>query len=856
MIRLLGHTLKWLLMLGTLAGLVVWLWPMAQTTWLLFDPQGQQNIDPRLAEAAAEAVYVLEKQRWLEFPIVTQGDYLKVVSNANLPAAAAQAGSPETFWIYAIDYQVLDKTGRVLKEGTYHLRTMMSWRQPDGAPFPLTPAFYLNRLSLPASGRVMTIPVRETPGAARLRLRLAQRDAAIDEVVARVYAQEHLLDATRDYRWQRVSRRLRERLARASVYGADLLSLTEQTQLLRQIWSPTAPLGVEGRAYRSQKMYVMFEVEAEPRRLPVLPAGLYVDPNLRGTLAIPEPGGVVELELLDVAPLMAEAGIPSTSPFTRGGDKMTADLSSQKGDGETGRMPATLRLVWYGSLPSQRAEYAISMNGATTRWTGALMPGLVEVIASQPVVVRAALRQETGQAIDLVQEPVYLRLYEVGAGQALEFDIEHVGAQPTFWRVSLRQALPAVADPAIARYELVDEHSVVVRQGALPVPALLSRYDWRVSSSAFFDRISEPASYAFVLPVKVVKARLRAETPLLVAAYTRPPDLPRSVRAPEDYRPDLPGTGSQPFWFPVLPVDAQTLLQEARSGLIVVQSRPPVINPDILAGRYDWQDYTPKGPWRGRYLLNPRDPGTPLRVQALDSVFRPVSAGVPTTLHFQGQPGRSTVDPTLIVLRESAAPSAVRVAVDGVIIHSSVIAVRRASIWLPPLPVGTHTLTVTASQPGRWLISNAGADENSVIRRLAYLLDQQPLEFIYAKTTAGEETLTGVLQGPFAVTERSRLRVRVEIDHAALLGPANRLTAREWRYDLRPDPRQAIPVLDTPNEQVGLGQRFFLPLGDDLPPGSYRIRLQLEQGRGYLSLYRVIPGLPALFELFREETLP
>ncbi|MCB1778317.1 MAG: hypothetical protein KDI50_12860, partial [Candidatus Competibacteraceae bacterium] len=621
----------------------------------------------------------------------------------------------------------------------------------------------------------------------------------IEKMVVRVYAQEHLFDATRDYRWQRVSRRLREQLGRASVYGADLLTLAEQTQLLRQIWSPTAPLGVEGRAYQSRKMYVTFEAEAEPHRWPVLPAGLYVDPNLHGTLAIPEPGGMVELELLDVASPLAKAGISLNPPLAQGGDAMMPNSPVPKGDGQAGGTSATLRLLWYGALPSQRAEYVVPMHGATTRWSGALMPGLVEIMASQPVVVRAALRQKTGPAFNLVQDPVYLRLYEVGAGQALAFDIAHVGAQPTFWRVDLRQALPTVADPAMVRYELVDEQGDVVRQGVLPVPALRSRYDWRVSSSLFPEWVSEPAHYAFVLPAKVVKVRLRAETPLLVAAYTRPPDLPRSVRAPEDYQPDRPGAGRQPFWFPVLPVDAPTLLQEARSALIVVQSRPPEIDPDILAGRYDWQDYTPEGPWRGRYLLNPRDPETPLRVQALGSVFRPVSAGVPTALHFQGPPGRSTVEPILLVLRKSAAPSAVRVAVDGVIVHSSVIAVHRASIRLPPLPVGRHTLTVTAAQPGRWLISNAGADENSVIRRLAYLLDEQPLEFVYAKTTAGEETLTGVLQGPFGATERRRLRVRIGIDHAALLGPARRLTAREWRYDLRPDLRQAIPVLDTPH---------------------------------------------------------
>ena len=68
------------------------------------------------------------------------------------------------------------------------------------------------------------------------------------------------------------------------------------------------------------------------------------------------------------------------------------------------------------------------------------------------------------------------------------------------------------------------------------------------------------------------------------------------------------------------------------------------------------------------------------------------------------------------------------------------------------------------------------------------------------------------------------------------------------------DRRDTVPVLDTPTEQVGVGQRFFLPLGDDAPPGNYRIRFWLEEGGGYLTLYRVIAGLPAVLELFGEET--
>ena len=845
MIRLLGQTLRGLVALAILTALVWWLWPLAQTAWRLFDPHGRQDADPRLAEAVAEAVYVLEESRWLEFPLAAQGDYIKVVTNASLPPALAQSRPPETFWDYALDYQVLDRAGHVLKAETYHQRTLMSWYKPEGAQQPLTPAFYLNQRSLPANGRVIAINVRETPGAVRLRLRLASRAAAIDEVVARVYAQGYLFDTAQDYRWQRVSRRLRDRLARASVYGPELLSLTEQTQLLRQIWNPVAPLGVEGDAYHSRKMYVVFEAEAEPYRLPVLPAGLYAGPDLHGMIAIPEPGGMVDLEFLDVAPLLAQAEISPGS-------------SLSKEDGGTKEMSRStaIRLRWYGRQPSQRAEYSVALTGPAMRWPGAFEPGLVEIIASQPVVVRAVLRQASGQPFELIHEPVYLRLYRMSLEQALEFNIAHVGSQPAFWRVDLRRARPDAEATASARYALLDKHGTVLRQGTLPVSALPSHYDWLVSPDVFFDRISEPASYAFVLPAHVAKVRLQAETPLLAAAYTRPPDLPRFVQVPEDYQPALPGARGQPFWFPVLPAGAPALLQNGRSMLMVVQSRPPETDLDILAGHYDWQDYLPEGAWRARYLLSPRDPATPLRVQALDNVFRPVSAGVPAVLHFQDQLGRSTVQPALLALRESAAPCAFQVAVDGITVYSGVLAVRRASIRLPPVPAGTHTLTVTASRPSRWLISNTGANGDSVIRRLASILDRQPLEFIYPKTTAGEEILTGVLHMPLGAAERSRVRVTVEIAHTALLGPASRLTAREWRYDLLPDQSQVIPVLDTPNEQVGGGQRFFLPLGDDLAPGLYRIRLQLERGSGYLSLYRVIPGLPVLSELFREETQP
>ncbi|MCU7855243.1 MAG: hydroxyisourate hydrolase, partial [Candidatus Thiodiazotropha sp. (ex Lucinoma borealis)] len=71
---------------------------------------------------------------------------------------------------------------------------------------------------------------------------------------------------------------------------------------------------------------------------------------------------------------------------------------------------------------------------------------------------------------------------------------------------------------------------------------------------------------------------------------------------------------------------------------------------------------------------------------------------------------------------------------------------------------------------------------------------------------------------------------------------------REWSfterfYDLRIPDEQKVPVLGTKSQQADGGARFFLPLGEDLAPGRYRIRIQPEQGiNGYLSLYQLRPG--------------
>ena len=832
MIRFLGHLLRRLLLLGLLVWVAAMVWPMAESAWQRFDPRGEAAADlARLANAAPNTVYVLDQERWVEFPIPSQGNLLKVVSNANLDSQSV--AQTDTDWSYALRYQLADGLGRVLKDAVYHHRTAVSWYRPPGAKQPLTAAFYPAGQPVPADGRLLMINFGETAGAMRLRLRLASRAVGINSVVVRVYAREHLFEPPDAHRWQRTIRRQQEALAQASVYGLELLRESEQVNLLRLRWNPVGPLGIEGRDYHSQRLYSALDVEAEPLRAPIPPAGLYVDRDLHGTLPIPEPAERITLEFLEPA---------QTPPAT--GSKGTAIAAT-----------AEVELLWQGPRPTQRATYRVPLSGSSsTLWSEKLGGGLLEVVAPRPLIVKATRHQAGGEALDLLPEPLYLRLYRLEPDQPLEFAITHVGGQPTFWRVDLRLATPDPAPTATVRYEFLDARGGVLRQGTLALTGVASLYDSLIGGNTPIERVSEAASYGFALPATVVRVRLTAASPVLANAYTRPPDLRRNVRVPEDYQPaDRAKARGQPVWFPVLPLAAQAWMLEGRTALLSLQTRPPQRDPEVLAGRYDWQDYYPNGDWRGRYLLNPRDPQAPLREEALGAVFQPLAAGVPVRVDLRGPPGRLMVDASLLVLRDSDQPDPVRISVDGQPVYAGVLTLRRGELRLPPLPVGPRTIRVETAQPARWFINYTAGPAGSLVRRLAYRLDQQALEFVYAKTSAGVEVLSGVLQRPAGDNRRARLRVTVEMPGSAILGPFSHPTVREWLYDIQFDTDSPVPVLGTPSEQVGLGQRFFLPLGDDVPPGNYRVRIWLEESSGYLALYRVVPGLPVVLELFSEK---
>ncbi|MCK7505018.1 MAG: hypothetical protein MZV70_13675 [Desulfobacterales bacterium] len=178
-------------------------------------------------------------------------------------------------------------------------------------------------------------------------------------------------------------------------------------------------------------------------------------------------------------------------------------------------------------------------------------------------------------------------------------------------------------------------------------------------------RTSEPVSYYFSLPVSVKRMRLASRGPVLAAGYNRPPGLVRELTVPDDYYVPYLRDERQPSWFPLKPDGHERLYGENRTVLLTVQFRPPADVPDLLHGRYQWEDFHPQGRWLARPILTEwEDPGF-FRPEVSPSLYRPVRPGAELTLDFATLPGLRTVSPKIVYTRKEPQPASLRTFIDG-----------------------------------------------------------------------------------------------------------------------------------------------------------------------------------------------
>ena len=349
------------------------------------------------------------------------------------------------------------------------------------------------------------------------------------------------------------------------------------------------------------------------------------------------------------------------------------------------------------------------------------------------------------------------------------------------------------------------------------------------------------------------EVRLDSAAPVSVAAYTRPPTLEHLTRVPEDYRDSVDAEERQPIWFALRPAVHDQLLADGRALSLIVQRRPPEDDPLLRQGEFLWEDFHPVGDWVGRYLLTPLEEGAPRREEALAATFVPVPSGQSVDLAFAA-PFGLVPEPRLVFLRETAAPVPFTLHVDGLLHAGGHLVGRRGEIPLPPLEAGRHRVVFEAASAGRFFISHVQGGGPAYLKRLVNRLPAAgEMAFDFERRSADEETLSVRLYAPAGPGARRELRAWLEPLPLKTAGPFTSWTLGSRRFSVDPAGGEAVAVLGTSGEWVDQGQLLFLPLGEDLPPGRYRLHLRLaDPGEAYLSLSRLTPGRFAQRLLRRE----
>ena len=810
--RIVGRSVFALLILLTIYGVYQTSWQFP--AWLT----GSFVSDTLIEKARPTTVYLLDKKQWTEFIITTQGERLKLLSHAGITKSAKNEHNK--VWTYALEYQLIDDSGEIIEHRTYHHRAKLVLYQDDLTDHTLRHRyFYLEDDITPINAATFTINTSKSIAPLRLRLRLVEAMEDIIDVGVRVYQPDPIPQDRMGVTWTRLSHPQRERLARGMIYEPEQLREHEIQGLLLNRFAPLGPQGVRDIDYQDRTLYILtLEDESwqEFQADSIRPNGIYTDDWIRGIITTPEQGARAKIQFiaLDRIPARNEKII----------------------------------LRWYGRNLYQHQEEILSVDHPEFTLERHYQGGMVEIITEHPFVIQAENAQQDDPDAFYAGR-FHLRSF-TSEQTNLEYHIDHLNNYATPFRVDLRilepdHSLQGTHTAQYVHYEFADQTGKTLRKGQLAVNTDWSHYDHH-SHDQDHNRISEAARYYFALPKNVHSVRFFSDAPVYVNTYTRPADLPRKLYLPEHRYPNTQRDSVHPAWFLLRPTHVNKRIAADQSTVLVIQSRPPKRNPALLAGQYRLHNLYPQGDWLSRYIIQPRETGAVVRDTGRASVFRTLSTNQSQQLNIKSAPGVPSVAPRLIYIRDNANSANFSIKLDSTVILNAEIVNKVGELTLPRLKTGVHSLTLESPEDIQWLINYSGSGEKSFLKRMVYRLPSQGLTFEYHKQL-DEVVLSAQLFLSASQDERARLAVFIEDATRSKTfrspGPYHHWTFLHYIHDVKPDQANLLTVLHARGEQVGDGQRFFIPLGSDLPNGKYLIHFHpLADFESYLSLYQLELG--------------
>ena len=812
--KLIGRIILLLLILSVFG--IALFWVLQRQALDIQDVPGGDTSDLKRSVA-----YELTKDQWVSFPLpATTG--IRVL---NTPLVdPGMMDETDARWGYALEYELLGQGGKELRRWIYHYRTGITRYIDPETGLSRQRAFVDDMMAVPIGSRSTELQAGDLQDGKVLRVRIHTGNPNFSGILVRSYLRERQAEYKLGYLWDRMDENAKARFAGVSVYGFEYLREGEKENLLRWRWRPIGPAGVYEVDFIQRIIYTHTEDLAELIDDSVLPEGIYVDSNTRGVLPIPPGPWDLSLQVIPV-----------------------------KND-ENSSLKDSVNVHWQGRDPGQQWYTEIPVNGDKEFQRKNVEAGMVEFTADRPLVVRAYISKD-GQRLPLFVSPSRLRTYLSAGMKPVDYTIEHTPGMLTPVRVDLRRLWTgdAISTRSGVHYQMLDSQGKLIEEGDISLDTFPSSYD-RVSAKEQQLKVSEPMQFYFQIDNDVAILKFMSIDPVSVAVFTRPADLRRYVRAPEDYENIEWDPEKRPAWFYLRAQDHEQRIMNQGIVDLLLQTRPRDIDLDLAAGRYQWIDYEPKGHHYARQLLVPRSSSLKVPQGSRAGVYSPLPANRNVTRTFTAHSGRTRLSATLIYVGDSVDKAAVEVYLDGYKVTETMLFSSRAEIRLPEMTTGRHTLKIITRAKGNWLINYGEAGAGAQLIRRAWGINTRPLQFIYRKETHDDETLTGTLY----CKKPGRTLIDIDITNPSShsVNPKKTWTFRQRTFDLRIDPARVIPTFDNPDEWLNMGQRFFLPLAADLPAAGYNIKIRKSKGDTcYMTLHRLLPGQPEIRRFFREQDL-
>jgi hypothetical protein len=771
------------------------------------------SFDSGLAQRSL--VYRVPAQGELTFDVPPGTSLMRLVTNAEISDQQIEE-EPAAGWRYSLKLEVESWGERASSSRVYHFRSRLprSERLEDGGQRP--DSGYLRSSLRPLDGRL--VPLRlDNLGfrPAQLKIGLATMDEEVAGVSVRVYFREKVNELKRHAMWPRLSLQEREHRAEGNVYPHDLLSEDEKQALVRYLWSPLSPSGVEGVDFDRRVLLQAAERRSSTSTARQRPIGLALRPGVRGVIRVPEPTNL-RLEALAL-------------------------------DDETKLEIGELALRFLDVNGYSRRDLVESRRRRGDGLEISLPSGWLEVTVPVRAVVGVSMGDGSEESFTPL-EPESILGYACDPQSVLEYRVVSLESAATPFRIDLRSE--GSAPTASADYRILASDGRPISTGTMAHEGALSVYDW-ADGHERSERVSEPSRHYLSLPPGAASLELsNCTSPLIVTAYNHPPDLVWHVAVPA-------AAGRQPSrrWFRLRPLAADARKERGESRMLRLQERPPepiarLAEEGIRSESFDLGDDAV-----GRYVLVARGAGSGSSATGLTSGFVELREGSANDVVLTGGRAGGSAGPTLLFRRLSPSPFRLLVEVDGrSLIDEERVGVQ-GEIALPAVTAGRHRIRLSGDASTTFLLSRVGdSSERVYSRRFVYRLSSGPFELSVRK--ARPQVVTGRLYFP----EGSDPGCSLDVEILGLRRPrAKNLTAWTFRrrvYEVGLPMDSRVAALGGERLWMHRSHPFFVGLGEDLPPGDYRLRFSPRcAAETYITLSRLVPESTEQRRFFLETEL-